>query len=75
MQRQALHALRLSFVHPVTQENKLFMADPPEDFASALRILGLSYNLSEGPEPLAGRAVCLRFVLRITIRPMIPIRF
>lgn len=49
MQRQALHALRLSFVHPVTQENKLFMADPPEDFASALRILGLSYNLSEGP--------------------------
>jgi 23S rRNA pseudouridine1911/1915/1917 synthase len=49
MQRQALHALRLSFVHPVTQENKLFMVDPPDDFASALTILGLSYNPVQGP--------------------------
>jgi len=49
IQRQALHAARLSFVHPVTNENKVFRSDPPEDFARALANLGLSYNPTIGP--------------------------
>jgi len=49
MQRQALHATRLSFVHPVTHENKVFWSDPPEDFVGALANLGLSYNAHRGP--------------------------
>ncbi len=35
MQRQALHAVALSFAHPVTTELLVFQVDPPEDFASA----------------------------------------
>ncbi|MGV6820040.1 MAG: RluA family pseudouridine synthase [Parvularcula sp.] len=31
--RQALHAARLGFVHPVTDEELLFQSDPPEDFS------------------------------------------
>jgi len=49
MQRQALHATRLSFVHPVTHESKVFRSDPPEDFVCALSSLGLSYNIASGP--------------------------
>lgn len=49
MQRQALHAVRLSFVHPVTHENQVFRSAPPDDFALALVNLGLSYNVSIGP--------------------------
>ncbi len=35
MQRQALHATRLSFAHPCTGEALAFEAEPPADFASA----------------------------------------
>jgi 23S rRNA pseudouridine1911/1915/1917 synthase len=35
MQRQALHAQRLEFVHPHTGEALAFRASPPEDIASA----------------------------------------
>jgi 23S rRNA pseudouridine1911/1915/1917 synthase len=37
MSRQALHAARLAFAHPVTGEPLRFEAGPPEDFASAWR--------------------------------------
>jgi 23S rRNA pseudouridine1911/1915/1917 synthase len=49
MQRQALHAVRLSFAHPVTHENKIFRSAPPEDFALSMANLGLSYNVVIGP--------------------------
>ncbi len=35
LQRQALHATRLDFVHPVTGEALAFRQSPPEDFAAA----------------------------------------
>ena len=44
MQRQALHAFRLSFVHPVTAEVLELAAEPPEDFLCAIEKLGLRYN-------------------------------
>ncbi len=44
MRRQALHARRLAFVHPVTARPMTFMADLPEDLHSALDDWGLSYN-------------------------------
>ncbi len=44
MQRQALHAFRLEFVHPVTGESLKFRALPPADFDSLLSYWGLSYN-------------------------------
>lgn len=44
MQRQALHAFRLSFVHPVTAEVLELAAEPPEDFLCAIKKLGLRYN-------------------------------
>ena len=44
MQRQALHACRLAFTHPVTQQSLLFRAAPPDDLNQALRLWGLSYN-------------------------------
>ncbi len=37
MSRQALHATRLAFAHPITGEPLNFDADPPADFASAWR--------------------------------------
>ncbi|MBB5516387.1 23S rRNA pseudouridine1911/1915/1917 synthase [Rubricella aquisinus] len=37
--RQALHALRLGFVHPVTGETLTFISDLPPDFAELLREL------------------------------------
>jgi len=37
MARQALHAARLAFAHPVTGEALRFEAEPPDDFASAWR--------------------------------------
>lgn len=44
MQRQALHAFRLAFVHPV-QENWLeFLAPLPLDMQQALAVAGLGYN-------------------------------
>jgi 23S rRNA pseudouridine1911/1915/1917 synthase len=39
MPRQALHAYRLGFVHPVTGEKLLFEAPLPEDMAQALAFL------------------------------------
>lgn len=44
MSRQALHACRLAFVHPVSGENQVFEAPLPEDLKQALQAWGLSYN-------------------------------
>ena len=44
MQRQALHAARLAFVHPVTGDTLVFNAAPPDDFLQALTAWGLKYN-------------------------------
>lgn len=44
MQRQALHAFRLSFVHPVTGKALELAAEPPADFLAAVEELGLRYN-------------------------------
>lgn len=44
MQRQALHAYRLAFMHPVTAEALAFKADLPPDFSQALVQWGLQYN-------------------------------
>jgi 23S rRNA pseudouridine1911/1915/1917 synthase len=45
MQRQALHACRLAFQHPITARPMLFQAAVPEDLAHALNLWGLSYTL------------------------------
>ena len=45
--RQALHAWRLAFVHPVTGESMVFHAPLPQDMRQALRALGLGYNEAE----------------------------
>ncbi len=45
MSRQALHAFKLAFPHPVTGEPLSFRAPLPADFAQALKILALGYNL------------------------------
>ncbi len=42
--RQALHATRLAFVHPFTQEALEFCAPPPPDLLQALQNWGLRYN-------------------------------
>ena len=44
MQRQALHAFRLSFAHPVTGDMLELAAEPPADFLAAIENLGLRYN-------------------------------
>ncbi|WP_460481568.1 RluA family pseudouridine synthase [Comamonas humi] len=44
MRRQALHATRLAFVHPVTGRDMEFHAPLPPDIAAALREWGISYN-------------------------------
>jgi 23S rRNA pseudouridine1911/1915/1917 synthase len=44
MVRQALHATRLAFAHPVTGAPLVFEAPPPADFAQALQQCGLRYN-------------------------------
>ncbi len=44
MRRQALHAFRLAFTHPVTGEPLCFEAAPPPDLQQALRDWGLHYN-------------------------------
>jgi 23S rRNA pseudouridine1911/1915/1917 synthase len=38
--RQALHAGKLGFTHPVTSETLLFERAPPDDFSSLLKALG-----------------------------------
>ena len=47
MSRQALHAWRLGFDHPVGGRALLFRAAPPADFQQALRLWGLSYNATK----------------------------
>jgi 23S rRNA pseudouridine1911/1915/1917 synthase len=44
MARQALHAFRLAFVHPLTGEPLAFEAAVPPDFQKLLDFQGLSYN-------------------------------
>ncbi len=44
LSRQALHAFRLAFVHPVTQQAMEFRSPPPPDLAQALQTWGLDYN-------------------------------
>lgn len=39
LDRQALHAMRLEFLHPVTQEELVFEANPPEDFRNLIDML------------------------------------
>lgn len=44
LQRQALHAFRLAFLHPVTGQALEFHAPLPPDMEQALMAWGLSYN-------------------------------
>lgn len=44
LERQALHAYRLAFVHPVTGASLVFGAPLPPDLVAALASWGLSYN-------------------------------
>lgn len=44
MQRQALHAFHLAFLHPVTAESLRFTTQLPIDFSQALDCWGLQYN-------------------------------
>lgn len=44
MSRQALHAWRLRFIHPLTGQAVAFEAAPPDDFVQALARWGLGYN-------------------------------
>jgi 23S rRNA pseudouridine1911/1915/1917 synthase len=44
LQRQALHAWRLAFVHPVTAQPLCFYADLPQDMCELGHFLGLEYN-------------------------------
>ena len=44
LQRQALHAFRLSLAHPITGEWLTCRADWPSDLDAALQALGLRYN-------------------------------
>lgn len=50
IRRQALHAVKLSFMHPVQQKPLTFMAPPPADFQAELQALGLRYNETAIPE-------------------------
>lgn len=47
MPRQALHAYKLAFAHPVTGQPLSFLAPPPPDFSEALTLLGLKYNQND----------------------------
>lgn len=44
MQRQALHAARLAFVHPVTGQSMEFLSPLPGDLQQALSLWGVRYN-------------------------------
>lgn len=50
IRRQALHAVKLSFMHPIQQKPLTFMVAPPADFAAELQALGLRYNETAIPE-------------------------
>jgi 23S rRNA pseudouridine1911/1915/1917 synthase len=45
IQRQALHAFKLNFLHPVENTPMAFKCIPPVDFQQAIAGWGLSYNL------------------------------
>jgi 23S rRNA pseudouridine1911/1915/1917 synthase len=47
LQRQALHAFRLAFAHPVTGASLQFHAPLPADLRQAWAAWGLRYNESE----------------------------
>jgi 23S rRNA pseudouridine1911/1915/1917 synthase len=56
MQRQALHAWRLAFSHPISGEALVFHAAPPDDLRAACAALGLDYNAAqEAPNPPLSR--------------------
>jgi len=42
--RQALHAYRLAFRHPMTQQALSFGSEPPADLQAGIRAWGLDYN-------------------------------
>jgi len=44
LQRQALHAFRLAFTHPVTGQSLELHAPLPQDMRDALSFWGLRYN-------------------------------
>jgi 23S rRNA pseudouridine1911/1915/1917 synthase len=44
IERQALHAFRLSFKHPITGKKQLFTSAVPADFRQAAALMGLQYN-------------------------------
>lgn len=58
LERQALHARRLAFAHPVTGAPLEFHAPLPADLEGALRAWGVLYNEPKGlkaaPQPLRG---------------------
>ncbi|MCY7371625.1 MAG: RluA family pseudouridine synthase [Polaromonas sp.] len=45
LQRQALHAFRLAFAHPASGEPLTFASALPVDFAEALGLLGVRYDI------------------------------
>ncbi len=47
MNRQALHAFRLAFSHPVTSQMLVFQVPPPSDFQGLQSCWGLRYNAAE----------------------------
>ena len=49
MKRQALHAYRLAFTHPMTSVEMVFSAPLPHDFSGLLVDWGLRYNAPQGP--------------------------
>ena len=51
--RQALHAWRLSLVHPLTGERLSIEAPVPDDIESLIEAGGLSHNVRAEPTPLA----------------------
>lgn len=46
--RQALHAFRLAFPHPVTGQELVFLCELPDDMRAALDFWGLRYNGAPG---------------------------
>ncbi|MCF8208517.1 MAG: RluA family pseudouridine synthase [Rhodoferax sp.] len=49
MLRQALHAFRLAFAHPLTGAPMVFESLPPADFEGVLRAWSLRYNAASRP--------------------------
>lgn len=50
LKRQALHAYRLAFQHPITGQNLTFLANLPPDLVQALSFCGLAYNPGIDPD-------------------------